>query len=208
MIDNLRKRYEQLQGLLNTPANQGGGLLGNISQGAFLGSAIYGQGIQGKDPFAALLPAATQTAQLQKYMTPKDTRTPLQKNLEAAGLKPGTPEYQAALLEATKKQPLIQQTGENAFTKRMGEIYGDEFKNILSGIEMIEKELQSTLEKNSIKYIDCLDKPFDPNLHQAIGEKESDKSAGTVVEEMQKGYQMHDRLLRPSMVYVSKKSDK
>ena len=73
---------------------------------------------------------------------------------------------------------------------------------------MIEKELQSTLEKNSIKYIDCLDKPFDPNLHQAIGEKESDKSPGTVVEEMQKGYQMHDRLLRPSMVYVSKKSDK
>ncbi|EMH80702.1 molecular chaperone GrpE (heat shock protein) [alpha proteobacterium HIMB114] len=84
----------------------------------------------------------------------------------------------------------------------------DEFKNILSGIEMIEKELQSTLEKNSIKYIDCLDKPFDPNLHQAIGEKESDKSQGTVVEEMQKGYQMHDRLLRPSMVYVSKKSNK
>ena len=84
----------------------------------------------------------------------------------------------------------------------------DEFKNILNGIEMIEKELQSTLEKNSIKYIDCLDKPFDPNLHQSIGEKESDKSPGTVVEEMQKGYQMHDRLLRPSMVYVSKKSDK
>ena len=72
----------------------------------------------------------------------------------------------------------------------------DEFKNILNGIEMIEKELQSTLEKNSIKYIDCLDKPFDPNLHQAIGEKESDKSPGTVVEEMQKGYQMHDRLLK------------
>lgn len=84
----------------------------------------------------------------------------------------------------------------------------DEFKNILNGIEMIEKELQNTLEKNSIRYIDCLDKPFDPNLHQAIGEKESDKAPGTVVEEMQKGYQMHDRLLRPSMVYVSKKSDK
>ncbi len=71
MIDNLRKRYEQLQGLLNTPANQGGGLLGNISQGALLGSAIYGQGIQGKDPFAALLPAVTQTAQIQRLLTPK-----------------------------------------------------------------------------------------------------------------------------------------
>ncbi len=74
MIDNLRKRYEQLQGLLNTPANQGGGLLGNISQGALLGSAIYGQGIQGKDPFAALLPAVGQTAQIQKLMNPKTSK--------------------------------------------------------------------------------------------------------------------------------------
>ena len=71
MIENLRKRYEQLQGLLNTPNNQGGGLLGNIPQTALLGSAIYGQGVQGKDPFSALLPAVTQTAQLSKYMTPK-----------------------------------------------------------------------------------------------------------------------------------------
>ena len=51
----------------------------------------------------------------------------------------------------------------------------DEFKNILNGIEMIEKELLGTLEKNSIKYIDCINKPFDPNLHQAIGEKDSEK---------------------------------
>ncbi len=72
MIDNLRKRYEQLQGLLNTPMNQGGGLLGNIPQGALLGSAIFGQGIQGKDPFSALLPAVSQTAQLQQFLTPKE----------------------------------------------------------------------------------------------------------------------------------------
>ena len=84
----------------------------------------------------------------------------------------------------------------------------DEFKNILNGIEMIEKELLGTLEKNSIKYIDCINKPFDPNLHQAIGEKDSEKEPGIVIEEMQKGYLMHDRLLRPSMVYVSKKSKK
>tara|TARA_Y100001958_G_C21161335_1_gene495142 strand:- start:625 stop:1200 length:576 start_codon:yes stop_codon:yes gene_type:complete len=84
----------------------------------------------------------------------------------------------------------------------------NEFKNILNGIEMIEKELKETLEKNSIKYIDCIDKPFDPNLHQAIGEKDSDKEPGVIIEEMQKGYLMHDRLLRPSMVYVSKKPKK
>lgn len=71
MIDALRKRYEQLQGLLNTGMNQPGGLLGNIPQAALLGSAIYGQGIQGRDPFAALLPAVTQTAQLSQYLTPK-----------------------------------------------------------------------------------------------------------------------------------------
>lgn len=74
MIENLRKRYEQLQGLLNTPNNQGGGLLGNIPQTALLGSAIYGQGIKGKDPFESLLPAVTQTAQLQKLMTPKTSK--------------------------------------------------------------------------------------------------------------------------------------
>lgn len=71
MIDRLRKRYEQLQGLLNTPMNQQGGLLGNIPQGALLGSAIFGQGIQGRDPFSALLPAVAQTAQIQNLMTPK-----------------------------------------------------------------------------------------------------------------------------------------
>jgi len=75
MIDRLRQRYQQLQGLLNTPMNQQGGLLGNIPQGALLGSAIYSQGIQGRDPFSALLPAVAQTAQIQKLMTPK--RRPL-----------------------------------------------------------------------------------------------------------------------------------
>ena len=84
----------------------------------------------------------------------------------------------------------------------------DEFKNILNGIEMIEKDLLGTLEQNSIKYIDCINKPFDPNLHQAIGEKDSEKEPGIIIEEMQKGYLMHDRLLRPSMVYVSKKAKK
>ena len=82
-------------GLLNTPMNQGGGLLGNIPQGALLGAALYGQGIQGKDPLAGLFPAYMQTAQLQKLMTPNKTN--LQKNIEALGYKPGTPEYEAAL---------------------------------------------------------------------------------------------------------------
>jgi len=68
MIDNLRKRYEQLQGLLNTSVNQGGGLLSNIPQNVLLGSAIFSQGIQGKDPFSALLPAVAQTAQTSSVL--------------------------------------------------------------------------------------------------------------------------------------------
>ena len=77
-----------------------------------------------------------------------------------------------------------------------------------NGIELIEKELLSTLEKNSITYIDCLNKKFDPNFHQALSEIESEKEPGTVVEEVQKGYMLHDRLLRPSLVNVAKSSKK
>ena len=94
-LEDLKRRYAQFQGLLNTPMNQAGGLLGNIPQAAILGSAIYGQGIQGKDPLAAFFPAAMQTASFTSAIQPK--KTELQKNLEAAGYKAGTPEYQAAL---------------------------------------------------------------------------------------------------------------
>ena len=83
-----------------------------------------------------------------------------------------------------------------------------EFLEITNGIELIEKELLNTLEKNSITYIDCLNKKFDPNFHQALSEIDSEKEPGTVVEEVQKGYMLHDRLLRPSLVNVAKSSKK
>jgi molecular chaperone GrpE len=79
-----------------------------------------------------------------------------------------------------------------------------EFIDIKNGIELIEKELQVTLEKNNITYINCLNKKFDPNFHQALSEVESDKDHGTVIEEIQKGYMLHDRLLRPSLVNIAK----
>ena len=83
-----------------------------------------------------------------------------------------------------------------------------EFLEIIDGIGLIEKELLTTLEKNNITYIDCLDKKFDPNFHQALSEIDSEKAPGTVVEEVQKGYMLHDRLLRPSLVNVAKSSKK
>lgn len=83
-----------------------------------------------------------------------------------------------------------------------------EFIDIKNGIELIEKELLITLEKNNITYVDCLNKKFDPNFHQALSEVESEKEHGTVVEEIQKGYLLHDRLLRPSLVNIAKSGKK
>ncbi|MDC0625280.1 nucleotide exchange factor GrpE [Alphaproteobacteria bacterium] len=82
-------------------------------------------------------------------------------------------------------------------------------KNLIEGLFMVKKELSTALEKNGITKIDSLDKKFDPNLHQAIMEIENnDLDEGIVVQEIQTGYMMHDRLLRPAMVGVSKKSQK
>ena len=83
-----------------------------------------------------------------------------------------------------------------------------DFLEITNGIELIEKELNTTLEKNNINYIDCLNKKFDPNFHQALSEIESDKEPGTIVQEIQKGYLLHDRLLRPSLVNIAKPAKK
>ena len=82
-------------------------------------------------------------------------------------------------------------------------------KNLIEGLLMVKKELSTALEKNGITKIDSLDKKFDPNLHQAMMEIENnDLDEGIVVQEIQTGYMMHDRLLRPAMVGVSKKPHK
>ena len=82
-------------------------------------------------------------------------------------------------------------------------------KNLIEGLLMVKKELSTVLEKNGITKIETLDKKFDPNLHQAMMEIENDDlDEGVIVQEIQTGYLMHDRLLRPAMVGVSKKSKK
>ena len=79
----------------------------------------------------------------------------------------------------------------------------------LKNIEIIEKDLLSIFKKNKIEKIDAINKKFDPNFHQAMAEIESDKvNPGTVVQEIQAGYMFGGRLLRPSMVTVSKKTMK
>ena len=79
-------------------------------------------------------------------------------------------------------------------------------KKTLEHFDIINKDLISIFTKNNIKPIDCLNKKLDPNLHQAMMEIEDDqKEPGTIVQEIQKGFLIKDRLLRPSLVAVSKK---
>ena len=76
----------------------------------------------------------------------------------------------------------------------------------LENINIIEKDLVSIFEKNRIKRIEVEEKKFDPNFHQAMSEIEDDrKDPGTILNEIQAGYMLGDRLLRPALVSVSKK---
>ena len=81
-------------------------------------------------------------------------------------------------------------------------------KKTLEHFDIINKDLISIFTKNNIKPIDCLNKKLDPNLHQAMMEIEDDqKEPGIIVQEVQKGFMIKDRLLRPSLVGVSKKTE-
>ena len=85
----------------------------------------------------------------------------------------------------------------------------DGLKKMLDHLKIINQDLISIFAKNNIKSIECLNKKLDPNLHQAMIEVEDDqKEPGTIIQEIQKGFTIKDRLLRPSLVGVSKKNRK
>ena len=82
-------------------------------------------------------------------------------------------------------------------------------KKTVDHLNVIQKDMISILKKNNIEEIKSIDQKLDPNLHQAMMEIEDEnKEPGTVVQEIQKGFMMKDRLLRPSLVAVSKKTNK
>ena len=84
-----------------------------------------------------------------------------------------------------------------------------DLKTIIEGVEIVKNDLISIFKKNGIVPIECINKKFDPNFHQAMLEIETDtKESGIVVQEIQKGYLMKERLLRASMVGVTKKVKK
>ena len=83
----------------------------------------------------------------------------------------------------------------------------DAVKSVVEGLDMIAQSAASTFEKIGIKKIESLNEKFDHNLHQAMMEIENDEvEPGTIVQELISGYTLHDRLLRPAMVGVSKKT--
>lgn len=80
-------------------------------------------------------------------------------------------------------------------------------KGLIEGVELTHKGLKNILEKSGLEVITPLGEPFDPNYHEAMFELEDDSAEpGTVVKELQKGYLLNERLLRPAMVAVSKRS--
>ena len=81
-------------------------------------------------------------------------------------------------------------------------------KNLIVGLEIVEKEILATLEKHNVKLIDPMGEKFDYHFHQAMFEvPTNEEEPGKVVEVSQKGYILHDRLVRPAMVGISKKID-
>ena len=84
-----------------------------------------------------------------------------------------------------------------------------DLEKFLENINIIEKDLISIFERNRIKKIDTKGKKFDPNFHQAMSEIEDDKAEpGSIIQEIQAGYMLGERLLRPALVSVAKKKDK
>jgi len=77
----------------------------------------------------------------------------------------------------------------------------------VEGMWLVERKLRSILDAEGLEPIDSLGTPFDPYLHQAVAYVESDEPEGTVIEEHQKAYRLHDRVIRPALVTVAKKKE-
>lgn len=80
-------------------------------------------------------------------------------------------------------------------------------KDICEGLGLIKRQLEGVFNKYGVKEVEALGKPYDANFHQAMAQQEDDGPEGIVIQEMQKGYTLHGRLIRPAMVIVSKKSE-
>ena len=83
----------------------------------------------------------------------------------------------------------------------------EKLKSVIAGLEATGRELENVFQRHGIKKMTVLGEALDPNFHQAMFEIPSDKPVGTIVQEMQSGYMIKDRLLRPALVGVAKKPE-
>lgn len=82
---------------------------------------------------------------------------------------------------------------------------GGDYESLVKGLDMINRQLQQVLEQEGVQPMNAVGQPFDPELHQAVMQVESEEfGEGVVVEELQKGYRLKDKVLRPAMVKVNK----
>ena len=81
-------------------------------------------------------------------------------------------------------------------------------EEMVKGLALIKRQLEDVLKKHGVAEIEALGKPYNANLHEAILQKEHKGPEGVIIEEMQKGYSLHGRVVRPSMVIVSKRGEK
>jgi molecular chaperone GrpE len=97
---------------------------------------------------------------------------------------------------------------ERALAAIADDLRADErLKGLVAGIEATGRELDSVFQRHGVTRVDAVGQPLDPNRHQAMLEVPSDAEPGTIVQEMQPGYMIKDRLLRPALVGVAKKPD-
>jgi molecular chaperone GrpE len=92
----------------------------------------------------------------------------------------------------------------DSLERGLSQMNDDQLQVYRAGAELTLKQLHAVLEKFSIKEVNPLNQPFDPALHEAMGVQEADVAPNTVINVLQKGYVLHDRLLRPALVMVSK----
>jgi molecular chaperone GrpE len=81
---------------------------------------------------------------------------------------------------------------------------GSTGNNWVEGMWLVERKLRQILDAEGLEPVDSLGKPFDPYVHEAVAHVESDEPEGTVIEEHQKAYRLHDRVIRPALVSVAK----
>ena len=97
----------------------------------------------------------------------------------------------------------LQRALESIPTTEANDLDNNVIKNLIIGIKAVEKELIDSLEKHGVTKFDSINQKFNPEIHQAVSKVHNEKPEGLIVEEMQKGFKIGERLLRPAMVVVS-----